>query len=194
MRILFAFAAALVLAACGSSPKANFYTLGSDSAKQPAAGNPSYLVAIGPIAIPESVDRPQFVVRTTANQVTINEYERWAGPLKGEISRALAGNLVQLLPGSNVYAYPQSASINADCRVLVDVQAFDSTPGDSAQIEVLWTVQPAQGAARSGRSVVKEAAGGGTYEALAAAHSRALTTVSREIAAAVQAVRGSAKP
>ena len=192
MRISIVIVAAL-LAACGSSPKANFYTLGAEPAPVVGDAKASYTVAIGAVSVPEMVDRPQFVVRTGANQVSINEFERWAGPLRNEIGRAVANNLMRLMPGTNVYAYPQSASFNADCRVVLDVQVFDSTPNDAAQIEVLWTVQSAKGVVRSGRSVVREATGGAAYEALAAAHSRALTAVSREIAASVQAARESAK-
>ena len=71
------------------------------------------------------------MTRTGASQVTINEFERWAGPLKGEIARTIAENLTQLLGGASVFAYPQSANVEADYKVLVDVQRFDSAPGDA---------------------------------------------------------------
>jgi len=40
------------------------------------------------------------------------------------------------------------------------VQRFESAPNDAATIEVLWMVKPAKGAAKSGRSVAREATGG----------------------------------
>ena len=176
-----------ILVGCGSSPKANFYTLSSDTAPAIGDSRTAQIIAISPIAVPEMLDRPQFVVRTGVNQVSINEMERWAGSLKSEIARALANNIATLVPSAMVYPYPQSASVNADCRILVDVQKFDSTPNESAQIEVLWTVQPAKGVARSGRSLVSEPTTGAGYDALVAAHSRALAAVSKDIAAAVRA-------
>lgn len=178
-----------VSAGCGSSPKANFYTLAADAA--PAAGDSktTYTVAIGAVSIPEMVDRPQFVVRTGTNQVAINEFERWAGSLKTEIGSAVAGNLMQQIPGANIYAYPHGAALTPDCRVTLEVQRFDSTPNEAALIEVLWTVQPAKGAARAGRTVARVATGGAGYDALVVAHGRALAQVSNEIAAAIKSVK-----
>ena len=184
-----ALLAAAALAGCGSSPKVNFYTLSTDAAPPQAAAPAPYSVAIGAVTIPDAVDRAQFVVRTGPNQVTVNEFEVWAGSLKTEIPRIVAGNLAQLLAGASVFAYPQGG--DADCKVLLDVRRFESAPGEAATIEVQWTVQTAKGASRNGRSVVREATAGTGYDALAAAHSRALAVVSRDIAAAVRAARDS---
>lgn len=187
--------AAAVLAGCGSSPKVNFYSLSAGQA--PATANAktphTITIAIAAISVPEHVDRPQFVVRSGENQVTINEFERWAGPLRNEIPRVIAGNLTTLVPGAGVFVYPQSANVDAHFKLLIEVQRFDSVPGNAATVEVLWTVKPAKnGASRSGRSVVREATDKAGYEAVAAAHSRALMAVSRDIAAAVRAAM--AKP
>ena len=178
---------ALLLAGCSSTPKTSFYTLTPAAAGTRADAKASYSVAIGPVAIPDSLDRPQIVLRTGANQVAISEFERWAGPLKNEIALAIAENLKSQLAGASVFTYPQGTS--ADLSVSVDVQRFDSALGDSATVEVLWQVRPAKGAPRSGRSQVREAAGGAGYDALVAAHGRALTSVSGEIAAAIRAAQ-----
>jgi len=186
---LAALLAAAALAGCGSSPNAKFYTLSSIAAPQPAAATAPYRVAIGAVTVPDVVDRPQIVARSGANEVTINEFALWAEPLKSVIPRAIAENLTRELDGAIVSTYPQSASISADCRVQIQVQRFDSALGDAATVELLWTVSPPKGESKSGRSVVREATGGAGYDALAAAHGRALTAVSRDIAAAVRTVR-----
>jgi uncharacterized lipoprotein YmbA len=144
---------------------------------------------VGPITLPEVVDRPQFVLRAGPNEVTIVELHRWAGPLKSEISRSIAENLAADLNVKRVAAYPQSAGDNADYRVLVDIQRFDSTLGESATIDALWTVKRASdGTLRTGRSTARESGSGGTYDAVAAAHSRALATISREIGEAIRSM------
>ena len=182
---LVAACGVLALAACGSSPKANFYSLDGGSVAQASAGQTIYTVALGPVAVPEAVDRPQIVTRSGANQVTINEFERWAEPVKVQIGRVVAANLAQMLGGAYVFAYPQSAHVEAAYSVLLDVQRFDSLPGESATVEVLWTVRPLKGALRTGRSVVREPLDATTYSALVAGHSRALAAVSRDIAEAI---------
>ena len=181
-----ALLAVALLSGCGTSPNATFYTLGAIEAPAPGEAKAAYTVAIGAVTVPEMLERPQIVTRSGANQVTINEFERWAGPLKSEIARTIAENLTKLLGGASVFTYPQSASVNADYRVLVDVQRFDSTPGEAATIEVLWQVRPAKGEPKNGRSVAREAVQGKDYDALVAAHNRALATVSSEIAAAIR--------
>lgn len=181
--------AAAMLAGCSSPPKTSFYTLAQAAApaRDDAKASSSYSVAIGPVGIPESLDRPQMVLRAGANQVAISEYERWAGPLKSEIALAIAESLKPLLGGASVFTYPQGAY--AEVNVSVDVQRFDSALGEAATVEVLWQVRPAKGAARSGRSLVREAAGGPGYDALVAAHGRALAAVSNDIATAIRAAQ-----
>ena len=179
------------LAGCGSSPVTHFYTL--SPAAQPAAADAgakaAYLVAVGAVSLPDGVDRPQIVLRTGGSRVTFSDFERWVGALKDEIGLSVAANLKQGLAGASVISYPTSAGMNADVYVLLNVQRFDSALGDAATVEILWQVTPAKGAVKTGQSTVREPAGGTGYEALVAAHVRALAAVSRDIAAAIRATR-----
>ncbi len=182
--------AAAALAGCASSPKSHFYTLSSGAALERSDAQTQYSVAIGPVTVPEIIDRPQIVTHIAANQVQIAEQERWAGPLKNEIPRVIADNLTQLLDGAYVYVYPQNVSPNADYQVPVEVQRFDSALGDAVTVEALWAVRPAQGGvAKNGRSKVREPTNGDGYDALVAAYSRALAAVSRDIAGAIRSTR-----
>lgn len=181
--------AALLLAACGSSPKERYYTLEA-AASPPArvAGASALSIAVGPVTVPEAVDQPQIVARIDANQVAMYEYQRWASPLKGEIARVIAANLAQELGTARVWSYAQTALPNPDFQVLVDVQRFDSVLGEAVTIDALWTIRPAAGGPpKTGRSSVRQATAGDGFDALAAAHSRALARVSQDIAAAIRA-------
>ncbi len=188
---LLAAGALLALAGCGSSPVTHFYTLSPAAAPAPAAAaaGQAPTVAIGAVQMPDGLDRPQIVLRGAGNQVSFSEFERWLGAPKDEIAQAVADGLRQALGGASVYAYPTSAGVGADVDVLLYVQRFDSALGEAATVEVLWQVVPAKGAAKSGRTSVREATSGPGYEALVAAHSRALAAVSRDIAAAIRAAR-----
>jgi len=187
--IAVALLATAALAACGSSPKASFYTLGAGAPPARSDAKAAYSVVLGTVTVPDALDRPQIMTRTGTSQITINEFQRWAGPLKGEIARTIAENLTQSLAGANVFTYPLGASINADYTVLVDVQRFESVLGEAATVEVLWQVRPSKGEPKSGRSVAREAVPGKDYDSLVAAHNRALAAVSGEIAAAIRASR-----
>jgi uncharacterized lipoprotein YmbA len=184
----------LALAGCGSPLKERFYTLSPSGVPESAGSASSYRVAVGPATVPAVVDRPQLVLRTGANRVTLAEQSRWAEPLKESIPRVIAGNLALLLDGVQVAAYPQSAAAATDYRVLLDIQRFDSVLGDAATLEVLWTVIAAAGGpAITRRSLIREPAGGTDYDALVAAHNRALSAVSRDIAAAIQEIAAGAR-
>jgi uncharacterized lipoprotein YmbA len=146
----------------------------------------AYRIAVGPITVPAIVDRPQMVLRVGPNRVQLAEQSRWAEPLKDSIARAIAGNLAQLLHDDQVSAFPQGLSYDADYQVQIDVQEFESAPGDAATIGVLWAVRAPGAPRKEGRSLVREPVAVGDYDALVRAHNRALLSVSRDIAAAVR--------
>ena len=182
--------AAAIAAGCGASPKTSYYTL--DAGGTPAAAHPSGVsVVVGPVTLPETVDRPQLVVRASANRVDIAELHRWAEPLKSEIPRVVAANLARELGSARVSGYPQHALSAPDFTVLIDVQRFDSVSGEAVTIEALWSIRRAAGGElRSGRSAVREPVAGAGYDALVAAHARALARISGEIAAALRGPAG----
>ena len=191
MRKLMMIAALLgtaLVAGCASSPKTNFYTLSSGNPLGPVSAAP-YRIAIGMVTVPDAVDRPQIVTRIGSNQLNINDFSRWAEPLKLEIPRVIAANLARELTDALISTYPQNPIPDADCRLQLDVQRFDSILDEGATIEILWTVRPAKGDAKSGRSTAHEAAGAAGYDALVSAHSRALASVSHEIALALRNAR-----
>jgi uncharacterized lipoprotein YmbA len=183
----------LILAAgCGSSPSSRFYTL---SATPAPAGTPSDLsVAVGPVTIPAVIDRPQIVVSAGPNQVQLDEFNRWAAPLQSNISRVVADNLAALLGTPRVSLFPQTMSAAADYRVAIQVQTFDSAPGEAATLDAVWTVSRSKdGKSQTGRTAVREAAPQGGFDGLAAAHSRALARLSQDIAAAVRGLASAAE-
>jgi uncharacterized lipoprotein YmbA len=180
-----------LLAACGSAPKDQFYTLAdSKSGAKRSLPGLDYGVAVGPVYVPDVVDRPQFVLRTPGAEVRIAEHVRWAEPLKEGIARAVAGHLAQSLDNGRVAPRAYGAAGDADYRVILDVQRFDSALGEAATLDVMWTVRRTRDAAQhTGRVQVQEPTEGPGYEALVAAHVRAIAAVSRNIADAIRASR-----
>ena len=178
-----------LLSACATSPPAQFYTLTPEAygAAESIVSTPfAHSIAVGPVSVPEVVNRPQFVVRDGPNRVVVLESHRWAEPLKSGIAESVAGYLSRDLDGARVTPMTQSAANTAQFDVSLDVQRFDLTVGDAAAIEVVWTIKARNGGSApiTGRSNVRESAqtSGDAFDALVAAQVRALATVSREIA------------
>ena len=139
------------------------------------------------VSIPASVDQPQFVVQVAANRVEVDEFNRWAAPLNDSIARAVAGDLAAQLGTPNV-ATARLPNFNPDYVVTIEVQRFESTRGKTALIEAVWAVRKtATGETLSGRTIAREDVQGDSFDALAAAHSRALATMSSDIATTIRA-------
>ena len=179
-----------ILAAGCASPASSFYTLSATPA--PAAASSNLSVAVGPVTVPASVDRPQIVVSMGPNQVRLDEFNRWAAPLQNNIARVVAENLVALLGTPRVATSPQTLSADADYRVAIEVQSFESALGEAATLDAVWTVRRTKGSkSQTGRTTVREPAPDRSYDALAAAHSRAVARLSVDIADAVRALERS---
>lgn len=180
---------AALMIGCAASPPSHYYAL---SASTRAAAKASNLaIAVGPVSLPALVDRPQIVVRNGPNEVRLDELNRWASPLQDNLSRVVAENLAASLGTPRVSLFPLSSSADPDYRVVIDVQHFESTPGTAAMLDATWTVhRMSDTIALSGRSKRIEPVQGRGYDALAAAHSRALEQMSDEIAAAIRGLGG----
>jgi uncharacterized lipoprotein YmbA len=188
--VITAGCAALLSVACGTAPRERFYTL--NAVASPAGGNAAgmkarYNVAVGPVSLPEMVDRPQLVIRRGENRVDLLEQHRWAESLRTQIARVLAADLGARLGDAQVASYTDYASRNADYRVVIDIERFDGTPGDAVTVQAVWTIRRVEGAApKSGRSLAREPVRDGGYEELAAAYARALSVIGGEIANAIR--------
>jgi len=94
----------------------------------------------------------------------------------------VADNLVAMLGTPRVTL----SSIDADYRAAIEVQSFESSLGEAAMLDAVWFVRRSKdGKTETGRTAVREAVQEKSYDALAAAHSRAVARLSRDLAAAV---------
>ena len=172
-----------VVAGCTSAPS-RFYTLSATATPSAASSNLS--VAVGPVSVPAAVDRPQIVVSSSPNQVTVDDFNRWAAPLQDNLARVVAENLVALLGTPRVTLFPQTLSADVDYRVQIEIRNFESAPGKSASLDAVWSVRRAKdGKSETGRTSAREKVEDNGYEALAAAHSRGVARLSQDIADAV---------
>ena len=194
MRRIASIAAACAVAAFGAgcaAPPSHFYTLSRTATPTaiPIATSAEISVVVGPVSVPTIVDVPQIVVSTGTNEVSLDEFNRWASPLQNNISHVVTENLVAMLGTPRVSQFQQSLNANADYRVAIEVQSFESAPGEAATLNAAWIVRRTKdGKAQTGRTTVREPTQEKGYDALAAAHSRALARLSQDIADAVRAL------
>jgi hypothetical protein len=175
---------AMLATACslGSGVKENYYVLSGPEGAAPADSTGALAIYVGPVS-----DRSAMVLQNSANQVDLSDEHRWAEPVKTAIPRVIAENLMRLANTPRVMASRSGPVTDADYRVALDVQRFESSLSQGATLEVLWTVTGKRAKTPvTGRSSVREPAHSPTPEGVAAAHSRALARVAADIAAALK--------
>ena len=191
-RLCLLCASLLTLVACSSAPP-RYYTLTAQTPQTPRAASSSaaasaapLAIAVGPVSLPALVDRPQIVVTRGDNEVRLDEYRRWASPLQDNLARVVADELSTRLATPRVAVLAHYGAADAHYRVAIDVHRFVSQPGQSALIDATWSVlRVRDNASRGGRSTARVAIADAGYDALASAHSQALTELSAAIAAAI---------
>lgn len=187
MRSILAAALAALLAACGTAPKESFYTLaGPGPAAAAPTGTSQLAIYVGPVVVPESVDRTPMVVRKGANVVDIDDFHRWAEPLKTAIPRVVAEHLMATLGTPRVMA-SRASNAPVDYRVAIEIQRLDASFTEGSTLDALWTVtatKAGSGPPRTGRTLVTEPAPSPDHAGVAAAHSRAIGRLAADIAGA----------
>lgn len=209
-----AMLAAIFLSACASTPSERFYTLDasptiavapSDANANTGANTRTNAVAtstsnalvlnlmINRITLPEAVDRPQFVLQMSQNQVRLDEQHRWAESLRQAIPRIIASDLRQHLQTARIAVAGDSSSPTAPNLLLaMDVLRFESQLGEGVRLEVHWQLRNATGSARNvvADSVtdLRENSIGASHDALVSAHRKTLATFAKTIADRIAAL------
>ena len=183
-------ASPVVLGGClgkGTVEPTRFYLL--DALPMPgSATTDAPSIGVGPVSLPDYIDRPQIVTRSPGNEIRLAEFARWGAPLKEHVPRVLAENLSALLGTEKVAVFPWKAADLVDYQVAVDILRFDADEAGNAALSARWSVLRKGGkeALRSKRSEYSERAAASGYDGLTGAESRALQSLSREIAGVIQ--------
>ena len=187
---------AFMLLAGGCSPKtrpAKFYLLQPISKSEALIGtmgktSPN-LIGVGPIDIPAYLDRPQIVSGGDGAQLQMDEFERWAEPLRDNFTRTMAENLSLLMPSSHVMPFPWNRAITPDYQVEIQVTRFHVDVAGNNELKANWSILKQNKPLLLKEFHARNPVGGGDYEAKVAAQSRAVGEFSREIAQALQSVQ-----
>lgn len=180
----------LATAGCAPTPPSDFYVLTPMAAADEPAGAPAgeaLSVSVGPVKIPEYLNRAQIVTRAGRNRLDVNEFNRWGGALASNLSTVIAENLSALLGTDEVFVFPTQDPVSPRYRVLLTIAKFDGILGESAVLDARWLITGPRRREQlaTGRTTIREMPEGGDYDSYVAAQSRALEALSREIAAEI---------
>jgi uncharacterized lipoprotein YmbA len=164
---------------------------GAEKAPESAgAAGAEWAVGVGPVEIPDYLDRQQITTRNGPSRLELAEYDRWAEPLESNVARVLAENLSFLLGTDLVSLFPWSGSTKVDYQVVVDLTRFEGTSEGKVTLAAHWSILDGEKrkvlVAR--KSYFTESANRADFESMVSAQSRLLGHLSREIASEITAL------
>lgn len=178
-----------LLAACSSSPPLQFFQLRADPPAD-AAATPALPAAtgrwqIGPIQLPEYLDRDSLLLPVGRAGLRALSGQRWAEPLRDALPRVLRMDLARLRGADLVWGIPTPAGVGIARQLRVEVQQFDATEDGSAVVlQARWWLLDPAGAvpAEVHDSRLSAPARSAAPDDLVAAHRAVLWLLARDIA------------
>jgi uncharacterized lipoprotein YmbA len=176
----------------GTSKPSTFYLLKPIPEPESSSlhqGGP--VLEIGPITIPAYLDRTQIATTADGQKLYMDQFNRWAEPLKNSLERVLAENMAILLNTANVYIHPQRHEIATDYQIEIAISRFAADADGTAVLVAYWSVMDNDGRAimPRKRSLIIEPAASGDMDAIVLAQNKTLQQLSRDITDAIQSLR-----
>ena len=187
--------ALMIIIGCASTQPSKFYILNSvekqEAQPKVTGSTQNVTIGIGSIEIPDYLDRSQIVIRNSRNELKVDEFNRWAGSLKENISLVLAENLSHLLSTDRVFVHPRIPADSINYWIHVEIIRLDCVPGDNVTMKALWTLSGDRGKKEfiTRTSEATEKLPDGSYVTMVAAMSRTLEKLSREIASEIEKLK-----
>ncbi len=193
---------AMAGAGCINTPLPDYYVLTPEAAAEPVSrGSRSdadrlarLAIGVGPITIPETINRPNIVTPRDSNQLNVAEYHRWSEPLRENISRVVITNIAGRLGLNKLYAYPWLGN-QIDYQVRIDVLQMIGSVNSDVYLQIRWQVLTGEKRARLIDTRITEyrvPVAEENYSAMVAAYSVAVAAFSDDIASAVAALSAQA--
>jgi uncharacterized lipoprotein YmbA len=178
----------------GTTAPARFYVLSalpSPAEQTQVFSEESCLgIGIGPVEIAQYLDRPQIVTRVSPNELKLGDFDKWAEPLKDNVARVLVENVSTLLCTNPIVVFPWRGATMVDYRVEVEVLLLDGELGGNVSLVARWAIfdEERRNMLLNRKSRINEPTDGQSYKAFVSAQSRALGTLSEEIAEGIKTV------
>ncbi|MGD8963153.1 MAG: PqiC family protein [Desulfobacterales bacterium] len=188
-------ALALVLNGClggpSPTPATRFYVLNSIYSEE-NVNRPEPIMelgenvslGIGPIRLSQVLDRPQIILRTSQNEIQVADLDRWAAPLKENITNVLTDNLTTLLSTGSILKFPWKTTLPIEYQIVLEITRFDGMPGGNVDLRARWGILGENGRKvyAKAKTALTEPIGGDTITEMVSAQSRLVARLSLEIA------------
>jgi hypothetical protein len=137
---------AMALSGCMSvsnSPTPRFYMLqavGENQVSKKINIASEAVIGVGPVKIPEYLDRPQIVTQDKEKMLKLAQFDRWGESLDLGMARLIRENLTVMLPEAKFTSYPWNSSIPVKYQVIVEIVQLDSELDKDLFLVAQWLV------------------------------------------------------
>ncbi len=174
----------LILSCAKSSKPVEYYMLdasvGLDN-NQSLKGDEGPMIGLGPIRLPEYLDRFQMVVAVSENKYKLIDGHRWAEKLDQNISLALFKTLPSQLGTDRMIRYPWPQRPGVDFQVKIDILELNIDQDGQSQLVAQWSIKSKDETILNKRSTFTAQASTTDIDKMVQAQSECLTKFGQEI-------------
>ncbi|VUD53798.1 hypothetical protein TDB9533_01907 [Thalassocella blandensis] len=164
------------ISGCSSSgPATSFYSLfpsKTASEKQFAlpsgsSGSTALSLGVGPVVLPDFIDKPAIVGLTHTAKVKVYGYHAWAGDLSETIARVVGENISNHLQLNSVWAFPWDNRVRPDYQLRIEFENLSGVRGENVDLLLKWTLlnKKADTVLVSGKERLSQATSGNNVDA-----------------------------
>ena len=183
----------LMISACGSSPPARYFALNPIDAEYRQDPDDAVILGLGPLRIPDYLNRSQIVTRDVEAEMQVDEFSRWTEPLSIALPRIVATDIDNLLDQVVVIMFPYDAQVRSyvSYRLVGDINRFEADQSGLTLLDVQWGIVDADGKmvvpVRRNRYQAQAVPGDGLNNVVSAMND-ALSQFSRDVASKIEIV------
>jgi len=174
----------LILSCAKSSKPVEYYMLDASVGienNQTLKGDEGPVIGLGPIRLPEYLDRFQMVVAVSENKYKLIDGHRWAEKLDQNISLALFKTLPLQLGTDRMIRYPWPQRPGVDFQVKIDILELNIDQNGQSQLVAQWSIKSKDETIFNKRSTFTAQASTTDIDKMVQAQSECLTQLGQEI-------------
>ena len=132
----------LLLSACSSSSPSRYFTLSPIDGEFRQDPEDAVILGLGPLRLPDYLNRSQIVTRGANSEVLVDEFHRWSEPLGTALPRIVSADVDYLLEGVVVIVFPYEPFVRDQVkyRLVGDINRFDADHLGRVVLAVQWGI------------------------------------------------------
>lgn len=172
------------LAACSKTPAPRFYTLSPlAEVQRDALGDSKIIIGIARVEVSPYLDRSEIITRSSATQIQLAQYDRWAEPLEDIVAMTVSENISRLQPSLQTITHPWPEA-DVDYMLAIKIKRLDSDTTGNIRLDASWGIidQKERSMIAIHESSIRRTGTSADYDSITTQMSQALLELSEEIA------------